>query len=103
MPSAVRSLLPSKPYQPPEANPLPGASTEPDCCSICLVDLEAGEDVTVLPCMHFYHKVRRGGWRREVDGWRMGWVLGLAAPSVHSQDLSEPPALVLLCSAHTLT
>lgn len=57
VPSAVRELLPSKPYQAPEANPLPGAETEPDCCSICLVELEAGEEVTVLPCMHFYHKV----------------------------------------------
>jgi hypothetical protein len=58
VPSAVRELLPSKPYQAPEVNPLPGAETEPDCCSICLVELEAGEQVTVLPCMHFYHKVR---------------------------------------------
>jgi hypothetical protein len=58
VPSSVRELLPSKPYQPPpEDNPLPGAATEPDCCSICLVELEAGEHVTVLPCMHFYHKV----------------------------------------------
>ncbi len=57
VPSAVRELLPSKPYQAPEANPLPGAEAEPDCCSICLVELEAGELVTVLPCMHFYHKV----------------------------------------------
>lgn len=57
VPSAVRELLPSKPYQAPEVNPLPGAETEPDCCSICLVELEAGEQVTVLPCMHFYHKV----------------------------------------------
>lgn len=57
VPSAVRELLPSKPYQAPETNPLPGAETEPDCCSICLVELEAGEQVTVLPCMHFYHKV----------------------------------------------
>lgn len=62
VPSAVRELLPSKPYQAPEANPLPGAETEPDCCSICLVELEAGELVTVLPCMHFYHKVRYS-WR----------------------------------------
>ena len=61
VPSAVRELLPSKPYQAPEANPLPGAETEPDCCSICLVELEAGELVTVLPCMHFYHKVGRSG------------------------------------------
>ena len=57
VPSAVRELLPSKPYQAPEVNPLPGAEKEPDCCSICLVELEAGEQVTVLPCMHFYHKV----------------------------------------------
>ncbi|WIA41933.1 hypothetical protein OEZ86_009244 [Tetradesmus obliquus] len=57
VPSSVRELLPSKPYQPPPPdNPLPGAATEPDCCSICLVELEAGEHVTVLPCMHFYHK-----------------------------------------------
>jgi hypothetical protein len=57
VPSAVRELLPSKPYVAPDTNPLPGAETEPDCCSICLVELEAGEHVTVLPCMHFYHKV----------------------------------------------
>jgi hypothetical protein len=59
VPSAVRELLPHKPYQAPEANPLPGAEVEPDCCSICLVELESGEQVTVLPCMHFYHKVGR--------------------------------------------
>lgn len=58
VPSAVRELLPVKPYQPPEDNPLPGAATEPDCCSICLIEFEAAENVTVLPCMHFYHKVR---------------------------------------------
>lgn len=62
VPSAVRELLPSKPYQAPEVNPLPGAETEPDCCSICLVELEAGEQVTVLPCMHFYHKECIGSW-----------------------------------------
>jgi len=56
VPSAVRALLPSKPYQLPQ-NPLPGAQTEPDCCSICLIELESGEHLTVLPCMHFYHKV----------------------------------------------
>eukprot|EP00775_Hariotina_reticulata_P004868 gene4868-5113_t len=60
VPSAVRALLPSKPYQLPQ-NPLPGAETEPDCCSICLVELEAGEHLTVLPCMHFYHKVCPSG------------------------------------------
>ncbi|KAF6259952.1 hypothetical protein COO60DRAFT_947623 [Scenedesmus sp. NREL 46B-D3] len=63
VPSAVRELLPSKPYQPPPPdNPLPGAATEPDCCSICLVELEAGEHVTVLPCMHFYHKECIDSW-----------------------------------------
>lgn len=66
VPSSVRELLPSKPYQPPPPdNPLPGAATEPDCCSICLVELEAGEHVTVLPCMHFYHKVGLGPCGRE--------------------------------------
>jgi len=62
VPSEVRELLPSKPYQAPEPNPLPGAETEQDCCSICLVELEQGEQVTVLPCMHFYHKVRAELW-----------------------------------------
>lgn len=58
VPSAVRDLLPSKPYHAPETtNPLPGAATEPDCCSVCLAEFEQGENVTVLPCMHFYHKV----------------------------------------------
>jgi hypothetical protein len=67
VPSSVRELLPSKPYQPPPPdNPLPGAATEPDCCSICLVELEAGEHVTVLPCMHFYHKVSSEASMREV-------------------------------------
>ncbi|KAF8058357.1 gol [Scenedesmus sp. PABB004] len=63
VPSGVRALLPSKPYQPPPAdNPLPGAATEADCCAICLVELEPGESVTVLPCMHFYH-------RECIDSW----------------------------------
>lgn len=63
-PTPVRALLPSKPYVPPEASPLPGApggwDAERDCCSICLAEFDAAEAVTVLPCRHFYHGVCGG-------------------------------------------
>lgn len=56
-PTPVRCALPHKPYVPPEKSPLPGArdECEVDCCSICLVEFEGGEEVTVLPCRHYYH------------------------------------------------
>ncbi|GBF93848.1 hypothetical protein Rsub_06847 [Raphidocelis subcapitata] len=63
-PTPVRGALPRKPYTPPEKTPLPGAGDEgePDCCSICLVEFEGGEEVTVLPCRHFYHVECIDGW-----------------------------------------
>lgn len=63
-PTPVRRLLPVKPYVPPGHNPLPGAVSEAevDCCSICLVEFDPGESVTVLPCRHFYHGECINGW-----------------------------------------
>lgn len=53
VPTPVRDLLPQKPYVPPEpTNPLPGAVTEPDCCSICLLDFEPQEKVRFEDAMH---------------------------------------------------
>ena len=63
VPTPVRRLLPVKPYQPPDSqNPLPGAPVDRDCCSICLVEFEEGENVTVLPCRHFYHNECIDSW-----------------------------------------
>ncbi|KAI8470865.1 MAG: hypothetical protein J3K34DRAFT_521044 [Monoraphidium minutum] len=100
-PSPVRRLLPSKPYLPPAANPLPGAGgaePERDCCSICLVEFEAQEAVTVLPCRHFYHGECIDGWLKRnctcplCKADVLAAVEALAAPSAAATPQPLAPA-----------